>query len=202
MGNDGLLNETFVDLLRHGEVQGGSYYRGVTDDALTKRGWEQMQQRVNGFDDWELIISSPLQRCLNFATELSQQRQLPLMIDAGFQEINFGDWEGKMAAEIEAESLMRFYQDPINNPPPNGEAMQAFQQRIQQSWQKILDLHQGKRILVITHAGVIRYLFSLLLKIPTENSFAVQISHASLTRFQCFHAEPNFIQLNFHHNHF
>ncbi|MCK5872281.1 MAG: histidine phosphatase family protein, partial [Methylococcales bacterium] len=104
---------TQIDLLRHGEPHGGQYYRGITDDALTKKGWQQMQQRTQTIVDWELIISSPLQRCLNFAKQLSQQRKLPLKINAGFQEINFGDWEAKTADEINQQwpaHLMKFYQ--------------------------------------------------------------------------------------------
>ncbi|MCK5897664.1 MAG: alpha-ribazole phosphatase family protein [Methylococcales bacterium] len=192
---------TQIDLLRHGEVQGGQYYRGITDDALTEKGWQQMQKRVQPIKDWELIISSPLQRCLNFAKKLNQQRNIPLIIDAGFQEINFGDWERKTATEIEQQwpqYLMKFYQDPIQYPPPKGESIALFQQRILKSWQAILQHYQGQNIVIITHAGVIRALFSLLLNIPTKNSFSVAINHASLSRFQCFHGEPNFTQLNFH----
>ena len=37
---------TTIDFMRHGEVAGGSYYRGRTDDPLTKRGWQQMYQTV------------------------------------------------------------------------------------------------------------------------------------------------------------
>ena len=192
---------TQIDLLRHGEPQGGQYYRGITDDALTQKGWQQMQQRVQAIVDWELIISSPLQRCLNFAKQLSQQRKLPLKINAGFQEINFGDWEAKTADEINQQwpaHLMKFYQDPIKNPPPKGENMFDFQQRILKSWQQTLEDHQGQTILVITHAGVIRTLFCELLKIPTENSFSIVVNHASLSRFQYFHTEPDFTQLKFH----
>ncbi|MDQ7090989.1 MAG: histidine phosphatase family protein [Methylococcales bacterium] len=193
--------ETFIDVLRHGEVLGGSYYRGITDDALTERGWQQMQQRSDTIETWDVIVSSPLQRCLKFATHLSQQRQLPLRIEVGFQEINFGDWEAKTALEIETQQLgdlMKFYQDPINNTPPNAEPILEFQQRVLKSWQELLKQQQGKRILIITHSGVIRALFSLVLDIPLKNSFAIQVNHAGLSRFQCFHGNPNFIQLNDH----
>ncbi len=192
---------TTIDLLRHGDVLGGTYYRGMTDDALSEQGWQQMLQRVRCFNQWEVIISSPLQRCFRFAEDLAQQRQLPLMIETGFQEINFGDWEGKTATQIETQQLggvAAFYQDPIKNPPPNSEFILDFQQRVSKGWQQLLQKQQGRKILIITHGGVIRALFSLLLNIPIKNSFAIQVSHGGLTRFQCFHGEPDFIQLQFH----
>jgi alpha-ribazole phosphatase/probable phosphoglycerate mutase len=193
---------TTVDLLRHGEVAGGSCYRGTTDDPLTELGWQQMREAVAERDDWQLIISSPLCRCLNFAEEISVQKQRPLLVEAGFQELHFGDWEGKTAEQIEQiqpNALKMFYQDPINYPPPNGESLLVFQQRIETAWQKMLKNQQGKSILIITHAGVMRTLFCLLLKIPLVHSFAIQVDHASFTRFSCFQDENgDFIQLNFH----
>lgn len=192
---------TTIDLLRHGEILGEACYRGITDDALSAKGWQQMRQRVTPFNDWDLIISSPLQRCLRFSKDLTLQRQLPLIIEPNFQEINFGDWEGKTAIQIEMQqlgNLAAFYQDPIKNPPPNSEPILDFQQRVLKSWQQLLQTQQGKKLLIITHGGVIRALFSLLLNIPLKNSFAIQVSHGGLTRFQCFHGEPDFIQLQFH----
>jgi broad specificity phosphatase PhoE len=194
-------HSTFIDVLRHGQVVGKNYYQGITDDSLSELGWQQMQQRVSTFHHWDVIVSSPLQRCLNFAKILSKQRHRPLLINQGFQEMNFGDWEGQTAAQIEKQqrgSLMRFYQDPIQHPPPNSEPWLNFQQRVINSWQQLLQSQPGKHILIITHSGVIRTLFACLLNIPLKNSFAIQINHAALTGFQCFQNHSNFTQLNFH----
>ncbi len=54
---------TTIDFLRHGEVAGGSYYRGSTNDPLTPKGWQQMNQAIAN-RQWDHIISSPLNRCL------------------------------------------------------------------------------------------------------------------------------------------
>jgi hypothetical protein len=38
-----------LDLLRHGEPEGGRLYRGnLLDDPLSEKGWQQMQASVNG----------------------------------------------------------------------------------------------------------------------------------------------------------
>lgn len=193
---------TTIDLLRHGETQGGNYYRGITDDGLTGNGWQQMRNVVTRRDDWQVIISSPLRRCLDFSKQISQQKHLPLIVETGFQELDFGDWEGKTAAQIEQKQpdvLKKFYQDPLNYPPPNAENLIDFQQRIETAWQRVLKNQQGKSVLIVTHAGVIRTLFCLLLKIPLAQSFAIAVDHASFSRFHCFHDDNgDFIQLNFH----
>ena len=189
---------TTVDFIRHGEVAGGSYYRGRTDDSLTKRGWQQMNAAVAD-QSWDQIITSPLHRCLDFAQQINSKHGIPISTDSNWQEIYFGDWEGKTAEQINADTLIRFYQDPVNNTPENGESFTGFLSRIEQSWESLIKTHSGKHILVITHAGVIRSLFSLLLGLPVENIFNLQVDHASLTRYQCIHDNPdNYVKLIFH----
>jgi broad specificity phosphatase PhoE len=68
--------QTHIDLLRHGEVLGGSCYRGITDDPLTNKGWQQMQAKLDCNKHWDVIISSPLSRCHHFAKLLSSELQL------------------------------------------------------------------------------------------------------------------------------
>ena len=114
------MAQTTIDLLRHGEVQGGKYYRGITDDPLTETGWQQMYQAVSGQTAADIIISSPLKRCLAFASVLSEQQKSKLQINAGFEELDFGAWEGKTANEItlsDPDALMRFYANPNAYPP-------------------------------------------------------------------------------------
>ncbi len=185
---------TTVDFLRHGEVEGGSYYRGSTDDLLTKQGWQQMEQAVAD-QHWDQVISSPLHRCLDFA----QQLNIPLSIEPNLQEICFGDWEGKTANQINSDELFNFYQDPINNTPNNGESYLGFEARIKQAWEMLIENHQGKHLLIITHAGVIRSLFSILLNLSIENIFKIRVSHAGMTCFQCFQDKNEYyVSLNFH----
>lgn len=185
---------TTVDFLRHGEVEGGHYYRGSTDDLLTKQGWQQMEQAVSG-QHWDHVISSPLHRCLDF----SQQLNMPLSIEPNLQEICFGDWEGKTADQINPDELFNFYQDPINNTPNNGESYLGFEARIKQAWDMSIEKHPGKHLLMVTHAGVIRSLFSILLNLPTENIFKIQVSHAGMTCFHCFQDKnQQHVTLSFH----
>lgn len=192
------VSQTTVDFLRHGHVSGGTYYRGKTDDQLTTKGWQQMETAVVE-QSWDLIITSPLHRCLDFAQYLNEQTNTPYNIEPSWQEINFGDWEGKKAEQIDTDDLTRFYRNPIEHPPKNGESFQTFQTRIDLAWNNLINMHTGQHLLVITHAGVIRCLFSLLLKLPIDKIFNLHVDHASITRFQCIHDSPdNFIKLIFH----
>lgn len=192
---------TVLDFLRHGEVQGGQYYRGITDDPLTGLGWQQMHNQCAD-RQWDSVISSPLTRCRAFASAWCQERQRTLQIDPAWMEINFGDWEGQTAEQITSRSpsaLQDFYADPLGYTPPNAEKYRDFTARIERGLDDVLANHAGQHLLIVTHAGVIRTLFSLLLGIPAAQSWQIDVPHACLTRFSCFYDQSGrFIQLNFH----
>ncbi len=196
------MNKTIIDLLRHGEVQGETCFRGSQDDPLTPQGLRQMQRQTAGLR-WDTIISSPLQRCQAFAEKLKNQENTALNISPAFREIHFGDWEGKSAEQISqnhARQLQLFYQDPVNHPPPSGEPFKDFEHRVMLGWHTLLKERQNQYVLVITHAGVIRLLFSQIFNLPYSQCFQFEIAPAHLTRLTVFHHADaeDFIQLNFH----
>ena len=198
---DPIIKTTIVDFLRHGEVLGDNCFRGNQDDPLTENGWQQMYRQC-GTESRQVVISSPLSRCVSFALAWGQAHQVPVETDLGWKEINFGDWEGQKAEQIDRRdpnALQAFYNDPVAFTPPNAESYLGFVERILQAWERLLANHAGHNVLVVTHAGVIRVLFSQLLSIPPRQSFQIEVPHACLTRFSCFDdAVGRFVQLNFH----
>jgi len=189
-----------IDLLRHGDVIGGSCYRGITDDPLSPLGWKQMQQALIDQPPWNIILSSPLLRCYAFSQSLAKDLHCPLISVDAFQEINFGDWEGKTADQINPIQLSKYYADPSRYPPPNGESFQPFQERVTQAWQNILTQYPDKKILLITHAGVIRVILAQVLGLDLAHSFKIKIAHACFSRIDCFYdaKSGDFLQLTQH----
>jgi len=61
-----------LDLLRHGQPEGGNVFRGRTDHPLTEEGWQQMYQSCEN-RQWDVIITSPLSRCQEFAHKLADK---------------------------------------------------------------------------------------------------------------------------------
>ncbi len=199
MSKSSVTSCSSITLLRHGAVKGGACYRGITDDPLSTEGWQQMQQAIDidSSGGWDIIISSPLTRCYAFAKDLSHALNLPLVSDPELQEIDFGDWEGKTAEQIDSQLLSQFYLDPANNPPPNGETFTQFQTRVLFAWQQLLQRYQGQKILLLTHAGVIRVILAKILAIDIEHSFKLKIAYACISRVECFHSKDSadFLQL-------
>lgn len=193
---------TTVDLIRHGEPVGGRRYRGQTDDPLSDKGWQQMRAAVDARGDWDVIASSPLVRCADFARELARQRGTVLEIDARWQEIGFGAWEGRTPEALMAEDadlLARFLDDPLTHAPAGAEPLPAFHARVTSAWNELIMRHRGKRILLVAHAGVIRMVLSQILEIPLRRVFRLHVSNAAVTRVRVEHrGEKLFPQLLFH----
>jgi len=178
---------TTVDLMRHGEPVGGRRYRGQLDDPLSDKGWRQMRRAVAGDAPWDLLISSPLRRCLEFAQELSRRRGLALEVEERVKEVGFGAWEGRTAEQVAAHDpdiLQRFWRDPVRERPPGAESLPAFRGRVVAAWTDALARHAGRHILIVGHAGVIRMVLSEVLGMPPIHLFRIQVPNAGITRLQ------------------
>lgn len=178
---------TMIDLMRHGEPEGGPRYRGHIDHPLSESGWQQMRAQLGDSLPWQQIITSPLLRCAAFAEELARETDLPLAYEPRLMEINFGDWEGKTAAELEEQdkqAFYAFYDDPLNNTPPCGESLAAFQNRICAAWLDIQHQYQQRHVLVVTHGGSIRIILAQVLNMPLEAIFRLDVPYAAISRIQ------------------
>ena len=176
---------TRIDAIRHGEPEGGRRYRGYgIDDPLTEKGWQQMWNAMPEQPGWDLIISSPLARCLNFSNALAEKLGIPAIVNDQMKEIGFGVWEGLTPDEIiaaDSEALNRFYQDPIHNRPEGAEPLETFSNRVWSAYKKIAAEHSGKHILIVAHAGVIRAITANVLEMPLDDVYSrLKIEYAAI----------------------
>ncbi len=178
------MNTLTIDLLRHGEAHGGQRFRGWREDPLTDDGWNQMYKALPARRPWGRIISSPLKRCSDFARKLSQTSHIPAQMEKDLKELHFGDWEGHTPTELlhsDPERVQAFWDDPLNNAPPNGESLGVFRMRVLSVWNRLMEEDEG-RFLLITHGGVIRVIIAEVLGMPAENLFRIDVPHACLSR--------------------
>ena len=174
-----------IEALRHGETTAGHCYLGRTDAQLTPVGWQQMQDALHNLapDDYDVIISSPLKRCAEFAQRWAGAR---VQYDTAIQEYDFGHWDGLNAEEIMQrwpDELTAFWNNPEASPPPQAETLPAFATRLEQvlnQLQQLKEQQKAQRVLLITHGGVIKCLQCLLHKQPLAQMFAYPVAHGSL----------------------
>ncbi len=88
--------------------------------------------------------------------------------DQRLRELNFGDWEGKTYEMLKDNE--RYQQWLLNwetSAPPNGESGKSFGVRVESFFNGLMESCQKNRrrkILIVTHGGVIRYLLSLCIE--------------------------------------
>ncbi len=178
--------ETVVEFIRHGEPVGGSRYRGQSiDDPLTERGWNQMWAGVGKANYWDIILTSPLTRCADFAHKLGEERKIPVRVLDDLREIGFGAWEGLSKEEVlerRPEEFRKFYEDPIAYPPENAEKVEDFFTRVSLSYDSFLNEFIEKKILVVAHAGVIRAALMHAIGAGPGQMYNVEIRNGMVSR--------------------
>ncbi|MGP1667006.1 MAG: histidine phosphatase family protein [Rhodanobacter sp.] len=186
------MTQIHIELLRHGDT-GQRSYRGQTDDPLTELGWGQLRAAV-AWREWDVVVSSTLQRCALFAAELAHSRKLPLHLDARLVEYHFGAWQGvpiETLAEQHGEALGRFWADPMAHPPPGAETLAEFRDRLAAALNGIVAEWPGQRVLVVTHGGAIRLLRCVAEGRSFGDMASIEVPHASLHPLPWRHvAEP------------
>jgi len=160
-------------LVRHGETVGNSSirYYGRTDLALSDDGRAQMRATAQalathfGITTFGRIFASPLRRAREGARIITGPDTAVDEIEE-FREVDFGDFEGLTAAEIEARfpaEFARWNRDRLapDYAYPRGESRAAFTVRVERGVARMLTLMEpalvpARPTLVVAHRGVIR----------------------------------------------
>jgi len=178
--------ETIIDLIRHGEPEGGRAFRGHSiNDPLTEKGWQQMWDAVGEDAPWDQIITSPLERCQAFAEALMDVYNIPCDTVDDFKEVGFGSWEGRTPDEIKSENLKEyqdFYNDPIKCRPKGAEALNKFIKRVTTAYTKTVEKYKGKHILIVAHAGVNRAIIAHALHAEPIGLYRIKVNNAGISR--------------------
>ena len=178
---------TLIDLIRHGEPEGGRMFRGSTNHPLSSRGRDQMLQAVADDGGWEAVVTSPLARCAGFAQDLADARGIPLETAPALREMDFGAWEGRTADDILTNGpgdLAGFWADPERAQAPDGESLAAFRDRVSAGGAGLLERYAGRHVLVVGHGGVIRVVIAEVLGLPLANLFRIEVGYANRTRLR------------------
>ncbi|WP_033342254.1 bifunctional RNase H/acid phosphatase [Catenuloplanes japonicus] len=158
---------TRMILVRHGETEltAEKRYSGRGDVPLSAHGQEQAEaaaRRVAALaPGLAAVITSPLARCAATAAEIARAAgDVPVLVEPGFIECDFGDWEGKSFAEVRENwpEEMRRWLDSTAVAPPGGESFKAVAKRIRGARAAVLAAHEGATIAVVSHVSPIKLL--------------------------------------------
>jgi probable phosphoglycerate mutase len=149
--------------------------QGQLDSPLTEEGirkaklWGRSLMRYN----WQLILSSDLGRAKHTSELINESLNLPIKIIPELKEQAWGRWSGLTLDEIhrtdkEYLDLWDFEND-WNYSPPDGESRNEVIERSTGALKNFVERNFNSdnplngNILVVTHAGVMRFIFLKLL---------------------------------------
>ncbi|HVV74780.1 MAG TPA: bifunctional RNase H/acid phosphatase [Mycobacteriales bacterium] len=178
---------TIATILRHGEtpLSVEKRFSGRGDAALTDRGIAQAEAaatRLAGLG-LDVIVSSPLRRTRQTADIVAARAGVEVVVEDGFAETDFGEWEGATFGEIgkrSPEQLRAWLADP-NLAPPGGESMTDTAKRVQAARERTIAAHPDAKILVVTHVTPIKLLLRDALDAPLHTVFRIHIDPASVS---------------------
>ncbi|KIL43262.1 histidine phosphatase family protein [Jeotgalibacillus campisalis] len=148
---------TTIGLIRHGVTEWNRSGRaqGHTDIPLSEEGIEQARrvaERIASEDEtWDLIISSDLSRARQTAEAIAKELGLQKPIqDDRIREMHLGEIEG-----LTIEDRVTRWGDNWREQELGIETKDTVAQRGAAFIEEILTQHKGKKILIVSHGGLI-----------------------------------------------
>lgn len=180
---------TMIYFVRHGETIltpdrkfSGS---GEPNPPLTQAGLAQaglLAKEISKFSP-EILIASPLQRTTQTAEIISSAVGLPIIFDEAWFECAFGLWDG-MSIDDVANTYPIEYKTWLSSSsyaPPGGESYDAVGWRVDEALDKLVAKYPHKRIVVVSHNGVIKEAVRLATGASPESIFHIDVSPCSIT---------------------
>ncbi len=148
-----------VTLIRHGKTAGNLLrrYTGVSDVPLCPEGRAEAE-RARKDETLETVYVSPLMRARETAAILFPNAKQIVVGD--LHEMDFGDFEGRSADEMEHDPVYRKWVDDLcEGACPNGESQAGFRARVTRAFSEALQTIDSDALFVV-HGGVIMAIFA------------------------------------------
>lgn len=199
-----MSSPTHLYLLRHGEVE-SSYHKifgGRIDMNLSPLGHEQARAMAKYLKRirFDSIYVSPLKRAQQTLAPLIEQYEKQATTMSNLAECHFGDWTGLSWAQVHEKYQIHAFSwlEAMEMAQiPNGECSATFRSRIEPCVKEILSAHEGQKVAIVCHGGVIRMILSILLHIPLPKTAHFEIEYASVTHVNISEARRVIELMNF-----
>lgn len=171
---------TRVCVVRHGETDWNVEQRmqGHRDLALNANGLAQAAAVGRYFSGNKAaagtaaLYVSDLVRAQQTAQPIADVLHLPMTLVPGLRERNFGCWEGRTFAEVQAlsaaDAMSIRNRDPDYAAPGGGESLRQHELRVVDCLAGLAGRSPGKTIVVVTHGGVLDVIFRRANGLPPE----------------------------------
>lgn len=201
-GKEKPARPTYLFLIRHGEnawTERGALAGRTPAVALNEKGQAQAQQVAERLREQPLaaVYSSPLLRCLQTARPLAAALQLPVLVEPGILEVDYGEWRGGDLRELGKRPEWQLVQIfPGGFRFPGGETLREVQSRVVAALERIRTRHEGQAVAVYAHGDVLRTSLAYYLGTPLDLFQRIQIGTASVSLVAFHRFGPSILTMN------
>jgi len=167
-------------LIRHGQTDFNDEGRlqGQLDIPLNKHGVEQARRTAQALKGAKIhaIYSSDLQRARATARELAEITGLPVRIDPRLREVHLGDWQGKLAKDVQADESDLYWHRrkyPAAVAPPGGETALQVQERLLAAISDIVERHPDETVAIVSHGFAIAVMLAYFRDVPMSQVWSL-----------------------------
>jgi probable phosphoglycerate mutase len=181
--------------LRHGETPHTAEKRfsgtGGADPGLSETGRAQAQaaaEYLSRIGTIDALVVSPVRRTRETAAIVGAQLGLEPVVDDGWREVAFGDWDGYTFAEIQQKwpDALNAWLESTSVAPPGGESFDACARRARVARDGLLTRYPGKTVVVVTHVTPIKLMVRSVLQAPMSSLFRMELRPATITEIHWF----------------
>lgn len=166
---------------------------------LGQRGREQAKRLARRFllSNITAVQSSPRERAIETALPIAQATGVALDVAPSIDEIDFGEWNGAPFQRLKSDPRWQFWnRNRSHAQAPGGETMLDAQSRAVDHLHRLSLRQPGGRIVLVTHAEIIRAALLYHLGLPLEAYDRIEISPASVTVLQLGADQADILALN------
>jgi 2,3-bisphosphoglycerate-dependent phosphoglycerate mutase len=182
---------TEVTLIRHGETEWNlsGRWQGHADSPLSERGVAQAEalgKRMKP-DDFDFFYSSDLERAMHTSRLVGAHSGWEAIPREDLRERDLGVLEALTTDEMlerEPDAYHSFRNDGPEYVPPEGESFKQFCDRCANALEEIAVAHEGAKIGIVTHGGVLGAFFRYAMNVPLEAERNFVLLNCSLNRFE------------------
>ena len=198
MKTTGIKEKTLITVIRHGETEWNrkGIPQGHLDSPLTREGRKQASAAAAALQSgYDVLLSSSLGRAVITAEIIGEKLGLPVIEEDNLRERNLGILQGLTMDEFRASYPSDHKQFRSLNPDyviPGGESIRQRFERAVWAFNAVAAAHRGKKVLVVTHGGIMLSLFMHTVGIPVDTPRRFSLVNGSINRFS--HQEEWFLE--------
>ena len=140
----------------------------------------------------DAIVSSPVRRTRESAEILGEVLGFEVGVEEGLAEMEFGAWDGLTYTEVRDRfpDEVRTWLGNLDHAPGGGESFREVEKRVLAGRDRLLEEHDGRTVLLVSHVTPIKTLVADALAAPLESLYRMELSPASVTVVSYYPATP------------